>query len=173
MPGSAEEGRDMMLRWIARHQPRAVLDVGVGSGTYGRALRHFDPLPWLVGVEVWTPYVHTYCLTAIYDHLLAVDIRSIHQFEWPHADVIVFGDVLEHMPEKDALRMWDVARFVARKGVFLSIPIVPYPQSAEHGNPFEEHVVPDWTHERVLNTFPGIVQHWTGTIVGRYEGAPS
>lgn len=176
MPGSAEEGRDLMLsRLIDDSGPRSVLDIGAGSGTYGRALRGmFHPFPpYLIGVEVWRPYVNRYRLDEVYDHVILRDVREMTLHEWPRADVVILGDVLEHMSLTDARRVWNLARAAARKAVFLSIPIVPYPQGAEHGNPFEEHVVPDWTHLRVLATFEGITWSWQGTIVGRYEASPA
>jgi hypothetical protein len=53
--------------------------------------------------------------------------------------------------------------------VYLSIPIVHYPQGHIEGNCHEEHVVDDWNHERVLAAFAGIGDSWRGTEVGVYE----
>lgn len=175
MSGSAEEGRDIMMRWIWDKSPRSVLDVGAGSGTYGKLLRDRDsryatgPAAFLIGLEVWRPYIGRFKLHEVYDYLIHRDVRTMTLDEWPRVDVVILGDVLEHMTEHDAVRVWNLARAAARKAVYLSIPIIHYPQGAEEGNPFEEHVVPDWNHDRVLATFPGITWHWQGTIVGRYE----
>jgi hypothetical protein len=171
MSSSAEEGRALMLKWITSRNPRSVVDVGAGSGTYGKALRAAMPArdPYMIGVEVWHPYISHFGLPSIYDLVLHRDVRSLPLDEWPRTDIVILGDVLEHMTEADAVRVWNLARAAARKAVYLSIPIVHYPQGAEEGNPFETHVVDDWTHERVLATFPGITWHWQGTVVGRYE----
>jgi hypothetical protein len=160
-----------MLSWITSRNPRSALDVGAGSGTYGKALRDAMPArkPYMIGMEVWHPYIDRFGLPSIYDLVLHRDARSLPLDEWPRADVVILGDVLEHMAEADAVRVWNLARAAARKAVYLSIPIVHYPQGPEEGNPFETHVVDDWSHERVLATFPGITWHWQGTIVGRYE----
>jgi hypothetical protein len=171
MPASAEEGRTIMLNWITSRRPRSVLDVGAGCGTYGKLLRQQHNPPYLIGVEIWAPYVGKYTLRDIYDLVVVEDVRTFLPETGICTDVVIFGDVLEHMPEKDAVSLWDMARGLARKAIYLSLPVVPCPQGEVHGNPYEEHVVPDWTHERVMDTFHGITWHWQGTIVGRYEAA--
>ncbi len=170
MPNSAEEGRSLMMSWIGAQNPRSMLDVGAGSGTYGRLMRDQHPACLRIGVEVWQPYVEQYGLHQVYDLLVRGDVRELTE-DWrlPDVDVVVLGDVLEHMTEADAKDVWNAMRDRARKAVYLSIPIITYPQGHVHGNPYEEHVVPDWTDERVLDTFPGITWKWLGSIVGRYE----
>jgi hypothetical protein len=174
MPGSAEEGRKLMGDWIKMQNPRSVLDIGAGSGTYGKLMRQIVPDAYLIGIEAWEPYITRFKLDEIYDFGIHGDVRKIVSHAMiPRADVVILGDVLEHMSEEDARDVWAAAMTAARKAVYLSIPIVHYPQGHEEGNPFEEHVVPDYTHERVLDTFPGITWHWRGTIVGRYEALVS
>jgi hypothetical protein len=176
MPGSAEEGRKLMCDWIKMQNPRSVLDIGAGSGTYGKLMRQIVPDAYLIGVEAWLPYVTRFKLPEIYDQVIVEDVHArVTVVPWglPRADVVILGDVLEHMSEMNARDVWSAALVAARKAVYLSIPIVHYPQGHEEGNPYEEHVVPDYTHERVLDTFPGITWHWRGTIVGRYEALVS
>lgn len=173
MPASAEEGREIMLSWIWSRKPRSVLDIGAGCGTYGKLLREKMPTPYLIGVEIWRPYIAQFHLNDIYDQVINKDIRDMSLFEWPRADVVILGDVLEHMSIEDAKRVWMLALGTARKAVYLSIPIVHSPQGAVHGNPHETHVVPDWNSESVLESFPGIGWYWHGSIVGRYEATVS
>lgn len=170
MPASAEEGRDVMVSWILVKNPRSLLDIGAGCGTYAQPWKN-DPgnRPYLIGVEVFRPYVTEFALNDLYDQVIVRDIRELPLTEWPRVDVVVLGDVLEHMSEKDAIRIWHLACASANRAVYLSIPTVPCPQGPVNGNRHEEHVVNDWTHERVLDSFPLISWHWRGTIVGRYE----
>jgi hypothetical protein len=42
--------------------------------------------------------------------------------------------------------------------VVISIPIHHCPQGAWGGNPYEIHVKDDWTHQEVMESFPGIKQ---------------
>lgn len=156
-----------MLTRLKELNPDSMLDIGCGAGTYADLFAREFPNAYRIGVEVWEPYVEQFDLGSKYDHLIIEDVRDMEP--WPHADVVVLGDVLEHMPESDALDVWDEARRVAYRAVYLSIPIVRYPQGALEGNPHEIHVKEDWTHEEVLSTFPGINDSWTGSIIGVYE----
>jgi hypothetical protein len=169
MPYSAEEGQSLMMSWIKAQSPRSVLDIGAGSGTYGKLVRAACPDAYRIGVEVWHPYVARFNLTDVYDQVVHADVRDMWGEPPIRADVVILGDVLEHMHVEDATRVWRMALDWARKAVYLSIPITPYPQGECEGNPFEAHVVPDYTDERVLATFEGITWKWLGTIVGRYE----
>ena len=79
------------------------------------------------------------------------------------------GDVAEHMDVPDAQILWSKASEAARKAIYLSIPIIHYPQGHIEGNPHEHHVVDDWDHDAVLEAFAGIGEWWLGTEVGVYE----
>lgn len=169
MPASAEEGRDVMRGWVDAQHPHSLLDIGAGCGTYAQWWRYRAPRPYLIGVEIWRPYLREFRLDELYDHVIVRDIREMPLPEWPRTDVVILGDVLEHMTAPDAIRVWNLACASARKAVYLSIPIVHSPQGAVHDNPYEEHVDDHWTHERVMDSFPLISWYWKGTIVGRYE----
>lgn len=160
-----------MINWIREQTPRSLLDVGAGCGTYARPwCGQADP-PYLIGVEAWRPYVGRFDLNMLYDQVIVRDIRDLFPSEWPRVDVVVLGDVLEHMTREDAVRVWELARYAARKAVYLSIPVVHSPQGHINGNPFEQHVVEDWSVASVLSAFEGIGRQWVGTIVGRFEAS--
>lgn len=172
MPMSSAEGKEWIrerIAGLATTRPVSVLDIGPGVGTYAKLLADL-PIASMTGIEVYEPYVHTYRLREYYDEIVVADAREV---EFPAADVVILGDVAEHMSEDDALNLWDKARTAAKQAVFLSIPVVHYPQGEIEGNPHEVHVVDDWDHERVLKTFPGIGQWWTGSEVGVYEYSAS
>jgi len=48
----------------------------------------------------------------------------------------------------------------------ISIPIGHHPQGAWGGNPYEIHHEEDWSTERVLQAFPGIIEHKEFDITG-------
>ncbi len=167
MPMSSPQGKDWTRERILALQddPVTVLDIGPGVGTYAKLLAG-PGVRRLTGVEIWEPYVHTYRLREYYDNVIVGDAREV---ELPESDVVILGDVAEHMSEADALALWDRAAVAARRAVYLSIPIVHYPQGSIEDNPHEHHVVDDWNHARVLETFPEIGEWWLGTEVGVYE----
>lgn len=164
MPTSADEGKPWMFNKILVRAPHTILDLGAGSGTYADLLRKSLPDTHMTAVEIHAAYVSDYKLWRKYDSVIIGDIRSC---DLPAADVVILGDVLEHMSHADAIQVWDRARDKANKAVYLSIPIVPWPQGAENGNEYERHVH-TWTHSDVL-TLPGITDWWTGSTIGCYE----
>lgn len=165
---SSVEGKEWTrdrVRALADVGPVSVLDIGPGVGTYAKLLAG-PGVSRLTGIEIWEPYVHTYRLRDYYDEVIVGDARVV---DWPSADVVIMGDVAEHMDVPDAQRLWRKAEASAAKAIFLSIPIVHYPQGHIEGNPHEHHVVEDWNHDRVLAAFPGIQTWWRGTEIGVYE----
>lgn len=184
MPYSSGEGKDWMCEriWAAleaaparfhegdRLAPR-LLDVGAGSGTYAELLAATRPrrfLPHMTAIEVYAPYVERFGLRRLYDEVVIGDAREI---EFPAVDVVVLGDVLEHMPLAAAVAVWGKARRAASTAVLASLPVVPWPQGECEGNPHEAHVE-TWTHERVMAELPGIRECWLGGQIGCYQAAP-
>jgi cyclopropane fatty-acyl-phospholipid synthase-like methyltransferase len=141
-----------------------MLDVGAGAGTYAHIFAQHFPSVERFAVEAWTPYINEFELQRIYTEVFNHDIREHLYFTY---DIVIFGDVLEHMTKEEALVVWGK---VAKKAKYalISIPIVHYPQDVVHGNPFERHIKDDWTHEEVLETFPQITDFATSDIVGSY-----
>lgn len=169
MPLSSAEGkpwtRDRIHALAAEVGPLVVLDVGPGVGTYAKLLAG-PAISRLIGLEIYEPYVSTYRLHDYYDEIIVGDAREV---DLPACDVVILGDVAEHMTEEAALDLWARSAAAARRAVYLSIPIVDYPQGEIEGNEHEHHVVDDWNHETVLAAFTGIGEFWLGTEVGVYE----
>lgn len=170
MPLSSPEGKDWTrdrVHALAAQvgAPVSVLDIGPGVGTYAKLLAG-PHVSRLTGLEIWEPYVATYRLREYYDEVVVGDARLL---DLPPADVVVLGDVAEHMTREEALDLWARAAEAAAHAVYLSIPVVHYPQGSIEGNPHEHHVVDDWDHEGVLAAFDGIGEWWLGNEVGVYE----
>ena len=165
MPISSSEGKDWTRQKLRDLAPESVLDVGAGAGTYAKLLAGSRPAR-LVALEVFEPYVEKYGLRELYDEVLLGDARTT---ELPPADVVVLGDVAEHMSVEEAQDLWRRAGEAAARAVYLSIPIVHYPQGELEHNSHEVHVVDDWDHDKVLAAFPGITDSYRGEVVGVYE----
>lgn len=176
MPYSSPEGKGLMCGWAIDLAPRSIIDVGAGSGTYADLLRPKLPDCAFRAIEIHEPYIERFGLLAKYKDIVLDDVRNWNvdcvYGDFTTADVVILGDVLEHLSHEDALRVWSTARAVARKGVLLSLPIVEYPQGAVDGNEHEAHLH-TWSHEAVLAELDGIVDWWTGSQIGVYRATGS
>lgn len=163
MPTSDPANKPWSMRQIKKLNPQTVLDVGTGMGDYLELIKTYvSPDITVHGIEVWEPYVKDYSLDKRYDKLFVQDVREFEDFSY---DLVILGDVLEHMPESDAVKLWGKISQQA-KYALISIPIGHHPQGAWGGNPFEIHHEEDWNTERVLNAFPGIIEHKEFSITG-------
>ncbi|MDQ2814172.1 MAG: class I SAM-dependent methyltransferase [Actinomycetota bacterium] len=165
---SSAEGKSWIkdrISSLALAAPLTIVDVGPGVGTYAKLLAG-PAVTRMIGIEVWEPYVHTYRLRDYYDELIIGDVRTVPV---PAADVVILGDVAEHMSAGEAADVWAKCARAARRAVYLSIPIVHYPQQSIEENPYEVHVEEDWNHEKVMAHFAGIGASWVGDEVGVYE----
>jgi SAM-dependent methyltransferase len=164
MPISSPETKPWIAEKILEIDPTFVLDVGAGAGAYSDLLIELGFTGSLNAVEVWTPYIKEFNLNEKYDYVYNLDVRDVGDFAY---DLVIFGDVLEHMTKEDALRVWSKVAKQARYAI-IAIPIVYSGQGEVHGNPYEEHRKPDWTHNEVMLSFSHIVDSWQGIECGAY-----
>lgn len=164
MGTSHPESRPWILDKIQSAKASRILDVGAGSGTYATYLQNNGYDGVIDAVEVWSPYIEEFNLYAHYNNVFQEDIRNHEDFDY---DVIIFGDILEHMSKEDAISLWSKVSKNASHAV-IAIPIIHYHQGEINGNPYEVHVKDDWSHEEVLDSFSNITDSWQGSIVGAY-----
>lgn len=164
MGTSHPESRPWSIEKILGVYPQSILDIGAGSGTYADALRQRHYSGNIDAVEVWQPYIDEFQLNNKYRTVFNSDVRDIERFDY---DIVIFGDILEHMSKEDACEVWDRVSRTADYAL-IAIPIIHYHQGAINNNPYEEHVKDDWSHDEVMETFPYIVDSWVGNIVGAY-----
>jgi len=164
MPYSDPDNKAVAAEWLTEIQPVTVLDVGPGAGAYGQIARTISSVGRVDAVEAWEPYLAEFGLRNLYDNVFVEDVRDRQDFTY---DVVIFGDVLEHMTKEDALRIYELARIQA-KWILFSIPIIHLPQGAYAGNPFEIHVHDNWTHEEILDWFPNVERFETFRVTGIY-----
>lgn len=166
MPTSIEEGKDWLTAFFMAKNPQTVLDVGVGEGTYAKLWRPMNKGIWWTGIEAWKPYVRQFKLKStktrvMYDelHIMEAADAELHLF---HRDLVIFGDVLEHMSKGEAQRLLNRAHEGGAWNIAVSVPIIHAPQGAVDGNPYEEHVhhytVEEMT-EMLLECLPGGTLH--------------
>jgi predicted TPR repeat methyltransferase len=157
MSYSLKSGKAETLAWFQSNQStiKTVVDIGPGSGTYVKLIKEDAQCcvnaTW-IGIEIWKPYIEEFNLESRYNQILNQDVRTV---DWTvlNPDVVIAGDVLEHMTKEDAVALVDRILQVSDM-LIVSIPIRHMPQD-EHAypNPHEEHVKDDWSHEEVMATW--------------------
>jgi 2-polyprenyl-3-methyl-5-hydroxy-6-metoxy-1,4-benzoquinol methylase len=127
--------------------PRKILDVGCGYGKYGVLLREYvEGHPSVDGVEAWEPYVEPHKLRGIYDNLYVEDVCGLSQEILDQYDMVVMGDVIEHIGKHQALEL--LSRI---KGwVVIATPFDHF--HTDEGLPPTEAHISHWTTEDWINT---------------------
>lgn len=157
MPYSDQANKPYSYDFFKRLCPTTVLDVGAGAGIYGQWFKDNMPTSYVDAVEVWEPYIEEFGLNGIYNSVLVEDVRTLEDHSFAY-DLVIFGDILEHMTKEEAVEVWEKALDNAG-ACLISIPTVHWPQGHEHGNPYEEHIKDDWSDDEVFETFVGITDY--------------
>ena len=170
MPNSHPENKPWIMQEILQLNPKTMLDVGAGSGDYLNLIRrNIGNSIKVDAIEVWQPYVDFYFLKKRYNNVFVEYVRNFENFNY---DLVILGDVLEHMKKDEAINLWDKISKQAKYAI-ISIPIVHHPQEAVNGNPYEIHQEEDWSMEKVLESFKNIYKHQkfniTGAFVARFN----
>jgi len=138
--------RTLVLKYIRENINSAatVLDVGPGVGTYAKLLNEYRNMD---AVEIWEPYIEEYGLRAIYRNIY---IANIVEFDFEWYDLIIMGDVLEHLTVEDAQNV--ITKIVPRcKELLVGVPY-ECPQTGRI-NKYERHMQPDLTPELFENRY--------------------
>jgi len=115
-----------------------ILDIGVGSGFYGRTLRAIFPSAYIAGIEIWPKYIQDHL--DYYNEILLGDALKLDLLKhYPNQDLIVAADVVEHFSKEDAIRIVRDIKFIT-KHLIVTMPIIPYPQGSYNGNVYETHL---------------------------------
>ena len=104
MPWSNPENQQWVLNKVVQLKPQTILDVGAGYGTYARLLRPYVPARY-VAIEIFENYISEYKLKELYDEVWLEDVRKYVSLE---SDLIIFGDVLEHMSKEQTIDKSDL-----------------------------------------------------------------
>ncbi|MFD5027007.1 methyltransferase domain-containing protein [Streptomyces sp. NPDC058373] len=172
MPTSDAEGKGWSLARHERHLPDTVTDIGPGDGTYARLFRPAHRGAWWTGIEIHKPYVRRFKLKstrsrAMYDEVHVEDARTAADHLY-HRDLVIAGDVLEHMPREDAVALLQRIEAAGAWHILVSLPIVESVQGEVDGNPHEAHLH-QWSADdmnQVLAQLGGTVEAMRGHTLG-------
>jgi hypothetical protein len=144
MPVSADENIQPLLNYLENinEGTLTIIDLGVGYGNIGRAVREKLPNALLIGVEIWEPYLIRN-QDKVYDRIIIGDvIKTLRIIE--HSDVILAFDIIEHFDKN--MGAWLIREYqsLVRICLLVSLPIINYEQRTKKNNPYEEHKY-QWT----------------------------
>lgn len=131
--------------------PATVLDVGCGFGLWGFLCREYldawnsriKPEEWATridGIEIFEPYIGAHH-RALYSSIIIADIRDVAP-NLGRYDLIITGDVIEHLPKDDAMDVLNTLYGKAKKALLVNIPIGDdgWDQPEVYGNAAEAHL---------------------------------
>lgn len=167
MPFSSNLCKAEIRDWLRDLRPATILDVGAGSGVYSRLFRPILPWATWVALEIHEPYVERYDLKLHYEQVIVENV--LHANIGPDAfDVVILGDVLEHMTPNDAASALRRAHIWATKGVIASVPLGHCPQGPSEGNEHEAHVS-EWAQQEFMEFVHGSVVPYPTSVVVRKD----
>jgi hypothetical protein len=137
----------------AEFDPTAVqvIDIGPCWGKYRELLPEYV----MDACEAWLPYVEQEKLRDRYRHVYVSDVCDlVKSAQWQHYDVVIMGDVLEHIARPAATEL--VRRVLSTCGELVVVVPYQYKQGPEHGNPHQCHQQADLTPEIMAAQYPGL-----------------
>lgn len=147
--GSYDFGKDEIVAWVKDNFPKGAtcLDVGACDGKWSRLLGDYLLMD---AVEIFPKNIIDHNLNEKYRNAFCGDVKDL-EYEW--YDLIIFGDVIEHMTVENAQKVLEYAR-PRCKDMIVAVPYL-YSQGAEYGNPWEVHIQNDLTPEIFNERYKG------------------
>ncbi len=168
MPVSSSVQISDCLEHILLFEPTSVLDIGCGFGLWGFLCREYldvwnervQPADWQIridGVELWEPYLQPH-QRHLYDKLYVGDVRELVSSLGAY-DLIIAGDIIEHLDKQDALEVVAQLHARATKALIVNIPLTGnWDHPIQHGNPGELHRS-QWTASD-FDAYPAIFKEY-------------
>lgn len=127
---------------LVRKNPRRVLDVGIGFGIYGAAIREwldsgYGRKTFIEGVEAFSGYENPNWQH--YDRVIIDDVMKVFFDEL--YDAILLLDVIEHFGKEEGEELIRRMKSILFIGGILLVgtPAIFCPQDAVYGNEYERH----------------------------------
>ena len=138
-----------------------ILDVGAGEGTYLPFLQ--DYFTNIEALEIFKPNIDNYNLESRYNKVYNDDIRN---FKYDFYDIIIFGDIIEHLEVNEAQSVLKYALNRCKE----MIVAVPYlsEQGIEENNMYEIHKQDDLTDDIMKERYPYLKNVYKDNKYGYY-----
>lgn len=146
---SYDVGKEQVIAWIGKNfRPgETCLDVGACDGKWHTLVGNYLKMD---AVEIYEPYIIVYELKDKYEKVFHTDIFDL---EYSYYDLILFGDVIEHMTVERAQKVIEYA-YPRCRDMMIAVPY-QFKQGEMRGNKWEAHIQDDLTHELFMERYPG------------------
>lgn len=145
---SSDFGKDYICTWIRQRFPTTatILDVGACDGKWRMLLDEYRNMD---AVEIFEPSAEA--IKPLYRRVYCADIYDL---EYAPYDLIIFGDVIEHMSVERAKSVLEYAKSRCND-MIVGVPY-EYPQGPMYGNEYERHIQDDLTEELFMTRYRGL-----------------
>ena len=142
-------GKEEVVAWIKNNFPKGstCLDVGACDAKWFNLLGDYLVMD---AVEIYEPNIMNNRLREIYRDVICGDIADC-VYNW--YDLIIFGDVIEHMPVEKAQDVLEYAKYRCNN-MIVAVPFM-LDQDDLYGNPHEVHIQNDLTPIIFDQRYPG------------------
>lgn len=150
MATSTWRGIEIFVEIVVKTGANSFLDIGVGNGKWGFLFREYVDIwgerylkhEWKAivdGIEIYSPYIQQH-QRSVYNNIYIGDVLKIID-DLGCYDIIMAGDVLEHLHKEDAIILIDKLKERTEKVLIVSIPLgSEWLRGMVRGNKHEAHV---------------------------------
>ena len=159
---SYSKGKKETVDWIRNNVAvgSECLDVGACDGIWEDMIGDYLKMD---AVEAFEPNIVNHRLRDRYRMVYLCDVKN---FEYEHYDLVIFGDVIEHMTVEDASKVLAYAESHADV-VVVAVPF-RFKQGEIYGNPYERHIQDDLTDSIFKERYKGFEPLFIYTDYGYY-----
>ena len=125
-----------------------ILDLGAGCGTYSDLLK--SKFTNMDAVEIHQPYIDQYDLKNKYNNVYNENALN---FEFDYYDIIILGDILEHIDEREGIELIEKL-YKKCNELIIGIPFNSE-QGVHFDNIYEIHLQAELTNESFLEKYKG------------------
>jgi len=143
-------------------QDTEILDVGPGMGVYSDLL--YNTFKRLDAIEVFPEYIKRFKLESKYREVIE---GNINDFDFSKYDLLIMGDVLEHLTIEDATKVLKNIE-MNNQSVIVSVPYL-LSQQEVFGNVYEIHLQTDLTPEVMAERYPSLKLIYGNSLYGYYS----
>lgn len=116
---------------------KVILDVGCGKGSFAKFIRSRLPTAYVVGLEIYRPYLID--AKEAFDDVILCDVRFL-PIRNKAVNAVIANQVIEHLSKADGYKFLTEANKIAINQVIITTPVGSNPKHhLENGNPWQEH----------------------------------